>query len=200
MTAVGDGDASEVFARRAELVQVALPEHRNPLRRCEQAVRRVPGEVRVVGRRHRRPVLHTCTEAMTGALVERAVAHDVVGDTGVDGEHRLLDRAARRATAVVDTGEEAELADPQVLRDLDLGVRVGGERDHAVDLRRLDAGIDDRRLTRLDGKPKVGAPGVLRELGCTDADDRGGVEETVAVAHCVPPDPCGSTRVTVPTR
>ena len=137
---------------------------------------------------------------MPGALVERPVADDVVGDAGVDREHRLLDRAARRAAAVVDAGEEGELADPEVLGDLDLGVGVGGERDHAVDLRRLDPGVDDRRLARLDGEPQVGAPGVLRELGRTDADDRGGIEEAVAVAHCLPPDPCGSTSVTVPTR
>ncbi len=192
MLAVGDGDAAEVFAGRPVLVQVALGEHRHPLGRGEEPEGRVPGEVPGFCGRHRRPVLDASAEAAAGALVERPVADDVVGDAGVDGEDRLLDGAARRASSVMDAREERQLADAEVAGDLDLGVRVGRERDHAVDLGGLEPGVGDRGLARLDREAHLGAAGLLRELGGADADDGGRVPKGVLLAHGA------SSSVTVP--
>ena len=106
--------------------------------------------MRLLGRRHRRTVLDTGAETSPRTFVERPVAHDVVGDTRVHGEHGLLDRAARGAAAVVDAGEERQLTDAEVAGDLDLGIGVLGVGDHTVDLGRVEAGVGDRRVARLD--------------------------------------------------
>ena len=118
-------------------------------------------------------VLHAGAEAAPAALVERAVADDDVGHARGDGHRRLHDRAARRAAAVVDAGEVAQLADADVAGDLDLGVGVRGERDQPVDVGRLEPGVGDRGGDRLAGQLHLAASGVLGELGGADADDGG---------------------------
>src|SRR5581483_12326362 len=65
---------------------------------------------------------------------------------------------------------------------------VHGERDHAVDVRRREAGIVEGRLHRLGGQAQLRAPRVLRELRRTDPGD--------GRLACERHD--GSTRVTVP--
>src|SRR5207302_3768734 len=74
----------------------------------------------------------------------------------------------------------------------DLGIGVLGVRDHPVDLSRLEAGVGDGRLARLDRQAHLGSPRLLRELGGADTGDGRRVTELIAVAHR------GSSKATVP--
>ena len=77
------------------------------------------------------PALDAGAEAAPGALVEGAVADHDVGHARGHGQRRLLDGRARRAAAVVDAAEEGQLADAETAGDVDVGVGVGAEGDHA---------------------------------------------------------------------
>jgi hypothetical protein len=170
--AVEDGDAAEVLARRPVLVQVALREHGDPLRRRVQSLR---GEPRVRGAIRRdvhRPVGLAEPEADPGTFVERAVDDDHLGDSGRDRHRRLLHARARGATAVADAREERQLADAQCSRDDDLGVGLHRERGEAVDVLGRQAGVVEGGQDRLARQLQLAAPGVLAEFGGADADDR----------------------------
>src|SRR5207249_88594 len=103
---------------------------------------------------------------------------------------RLLHGRAGGAAAVVDAAEELELADAEIARDLDLGIAVHRERDHALDLGRLDGGVAQGGFDGLHRQVQLAPARVLRELGGADAGDRGGVPQRV-LGH-------GSVSSTVP--
>ena len=89
-----------------------------------------------------------------------------------------------RAAAVVDAAEELELRNADASSDGDLVVGVHGERDHAVDVLRLEACVVQSVDGRLAGELQLRAPGLFRELGCPDAGDggpHGSVSSTVPV-------------------
>ena len=111
-------------------------------------------------------------EPRARAFVESTVCHNAIRDTRRHRDGRLLDRGARRAAAVVDLGEELQLADTGGPRNRDLGVGVHRERHHAVDIGRSQARIVKRVQNGLGGQPKFAAAGVLREVGGADPDDR----------------------------
>src|SRR5439155_2722430 len=90
--------------------------------------------------------------------------------------------------------EEREVADADAPGDLDLVVAVHGERHHAVDVRRRQAGVVESRLHGLGRQAQLGAAGVLGELGGADAGDGRLTGQPVAVRRTH-----GSTSVTVPT-
>ena len=135
--------------------------------------RHVPGEVRVLGGGDGRPALDAGAEAVAGALVEGPVADHDVGHTAGDGHGRLVHGGARRAAAVVDAAEKREVADAQGAGHVDLGIGVGREGDHAIDLGRLDAGVPQRRGDRLGGEAQLARARVLGELGGADPGDGG---------------------------
>ncbi len=193
--AVGDGDAAEVLGRGAVLVHVAAGLHRDRRGRRGQAERVGPGVVEAVGvHLHGRPVLDLA-EALPGPLVEAPVGDDDVGDPRRDGHRGLLDGGARRAAAVVDPAEEAQLRDAELAGHRDLGRGVHGEGDEAVDVRGRQGAVGERMPDRLDGELQLGATGLLGELGGADARDRGlAGEGALAHAAC----PLGSSTVTVP--
>ncbi len=190
VVAVGHRHPAEVLAGGAGLVHVAPAEHGHPLGRCEQAERGVPAEVRGLGVGRDRPVLHAGAEAVPGPLVEGPVDDHDIRDALGHRHGRLLDRAAGRTAAVVDAGEELEVADAGQAGDLDLGVGVGGEGDHAVDLGGLDACVLQRGHGGLTGQLHLRTPGGLGELGGTDPGHGCGPDES-HVAH-------GSTTSTLP--
>ena len=171
--AVDDGDASEILTRGAELVQVPLRDHGDERCRGRQPVRiaeRVVGTRRVLLVGHSR--IHL-SEAQTGPLVERPIRHDDVGDTRGHSHRRLLHRRTCRTSAIVDAREVRELGDSHRAGDGDLRVGVHGETDQPVDIGGSQAGIGERCLHRLGCQSQFAAPGVLGELGGTDACDRG---------------------------
>src|SRR5579864_6694428 len=139
---------------------------------------------------------------MPGPLVEGAVTHDHVGRPGRDRHGRLVDRSAGRASAVVDAAEEPQLTDAEVAGDLDLGVGVGREGDHAVDVVGLEPAVGEGGRDRLHRKAHLAPARVLGELGRADAGDSGLVLQTVVEAHHDRPGPAasriGRTTRTVP--
>ncbi len=204
--AIGDGHPSQVLRGGAGHVQVALGGHRHPLRRRQQPERRVPGEVGRLGIGDGRAVLHAGTEPVPRTLVEGPVADHDIGHAGGHGHGRLLDGAAAGAAAVVDAAEERQLADAQAPGDLDLRVGVGAEGHQSVDLGRLDAGVTEGEVDRLDGQAELAAPRLLGELGGSDAHDgRIAGERMPVAAHRADPSapagpdgPDGRSRRTVP--
>ncbi len=86
---------------------------------------------------------------------------------------------------------------PSSRATLDLGVVVHGEGDQAVDVRRREPGVGERRAHRLGGQLQLAAAGVLGELGRTDARDRGPAGEC---RHDSTPgkSPSGHSTSTVP--
>jgi hypothetical protein len=84
----------------------------------------------------------------------------------------VLHGGAGGAAPVADLVEEAQLAQAELAGDGDLGVAVHGEGDQAVHVGGGQAGVGQGRGDRLDGQPKLAAPGVLGELGGADAGDR----------------------------
>ena len=170
--AVRDRDRAEVPARRAGQVHVPFGDHRDLRCRRRQPVRigeRVvdSGRVGVLHQSH----LHLA-ESHPRPFVERAVGHHAVRDPRGDGHGRLLNGRARRATAVVDLGEELQIPDAGGPRDGDLGIGVHRERRHAVHVGRRQARVVECVENRLGGQPQLAAAGVLREVGGADADDR----------------------------
>ncbi len=181
--AVGHRDRAEVPAGRPRQVHVALGDHRDLRGRGRQPVRvreRVV-HARRVGVLHQ-PHLHLA-EPLTRAFVESAVCHNAIRDAGGDRDGRLLDGRAGRAAAVVDLGEELQVADAGGPRDGDLGVGVHRERDHAVDVGRRQTRVVERVEHRLGGQPQLAAAGVLREVGGADADDRGLADSSPGIRH-----------------
>ena len=168
---VGDRDPAEVLRCRPVLVHVAGGEHAGPLCRCEQAERRGPAERDVVRLGALVVVLDTAAEPVPRALVERPVGQHIVGGSGVHchGGHRH--RGASATTAVVDHAEEPQPRDAQIPGHIDLVVALHAEQRHAVDRRRVEAGVGTCGQAGLGGQLHRGPPGVLRELGGADADD-----------------------------
>ena len=104
------------------------------------------------------------------ALGESGAVLDYI--IGRYGDGRLLNRGAGRSAAVMNLGEEPQLADAGGPRDGDFGVGVHRERHHAVDIARSQTRILKRVQHRLGGQPKFTAAGVLREVGGADPNDR----------------------------
>ena len=167
--AVGHRHPAQVLGGGPGHVQVALGGHGHPLGRGQQPDRRVPGEVGRLGVGDRGPVLHPGAEPVARPLVEGPVADDDIGHARLDGHGRLLDGAAPGAAAVVDAAEEGQLAHAQAAGDLDLRVGVRAEGDQPVHLGRLDAGVAQGEVDRLDGQPQLAATRLLGELGGPDA-------------------------------
>ena len=192
--AVGDRDATEVFAGCAVFVHVARGEHRDPRRRCQQTERRRPREADLGHLGAGRTILHAGAEACPRSFVEGAVHEHVVGLPRRNGHRRLCDRAARGAAAVVDHREVGQIGDAEVAGDFDLGVHLCREGDDAVHLLGVDACVVERGLARFDGQRQRCAARVLRELGGADADDGGGS----GVVHHDRQPAFGSARSMVP--
>ena len=195
--AVGHGHPPEVLTGGPGGVQVPLGGHGHPLGRGQQSLGRVPGEVRRLGVGDGQATLHAGAESVAGAFVERPVADDDVGHTGLDGQGGLLDGAAARPAAVVDAAEERELAHAETPCDLDLGVGVRAEGDQAVHLGRLDAGVPQGQVDRLDGQAQLAAARLLGELGGADAGD-GRLADVGVVRHAHRAPPAGRSSRTVP--
>ena len=188
---------AEVLGGGAGDVQVALGGHGHPLRRGEQALGRVPGEVRGLGVGGREPTLHADTEPVARSLVERPIADDHVGHSGLDGHGCLLDGAASGPAAVVDAAEEGELPHAQAAGDLDFGIGVRAEGHQTVHLGRLDPGIAQGEVDGLHGQSQLAAARLLGELGGADSGDGGlAYEGVLGAAHWAPPT--GRSRRTVP--
>ena len=175
---VGDGevadrdrDVAELLGGGAELVRIAAVEHRHPRGRREQPGRHVPAVVDRVARDQIARDAHA--EAVARAPVERAVADDVVRGARGHRHRGLVQRGGRGAAAVVRLADEAQLADPERARELDLVGAVHRERGHAVDLLRIDAAVLDRGAQRLAAELELRALRVLRVLGLADPGDRG---------------------------
>jgi hypothetical protein len=100
--AVDHRDTAEVGVGDAVLMHVAPGMNRDPRRGRQQPERSIPIEPR---RQHRRARHPRTAEAHAGALVERAIAHDDVGNAGRDGHCRLQHDAACRAAAVGNAAE-----------------------------------------------------------------------------------------------
>ena len=183
--AVGHGHPAQVLAGRSGGVEIALRRHGHPRGRRQQPDRQVGRHVRVLRVGERGPALHAGAEAAARALVEGAVTDDDVGHPGGDGQRRLLNGGAGRAAAVVDAAEEAQLADAQAARDVDVGVGVRAEGDHALHLGRRQTGLLQRQVHRLHGQAQLGAPRGLGELGGPDAGD--GHPAGERVRHQAPP-------------
>jgi hypothetical protein len=71
----------------------------------------------------------------------------------------------------VDAAEEREVADAKAAGNVDVGVGVGAEADHALHLGRRNAGILEGKVDGLDGEAQLGAARGLGELGGPDAGD-----------------------------
>ena len=108
--------------------------------------------------------------------------------------HRRLRRMFRgaggRSAPVRDAGEEGQVTDADVAGDVDLGARLGGEGDHAVDVGGLESGVGDRGGHCLAGELELAATGRLGELGRADADDRGRPREAAHSCTSTRPDTC----------
>src|SRR3954452_14321568 len=114
----------------------------------------------------------TCPNRVPERSLNARYATNAFRDTRRDRDGRLLNRGAGRAAAVMDLGEELQLADAGRPRDRDLGIGVHGERHHAVDIGRCQTRIVERIQHSLGGQPKLTAAGVLREVGRADPDNR----------------------------
>src|SRR5262249_61892194 len=79
--------------------------------------------------------------------------------------------------AVTHLSEEAEVRHPEVAGDHVLARRLDAPLHHAVDVRRLEAGVLEREVRGLEGGHLLGAADVLREGQLPDTDDRGLVAE-----------------------
>ena len=170
---VGHRHPAEVLGGGPGDVQVALGEHGHPGGRGEQALGRVPGEVGVLGVGRRRAALDAGAEAVAGPFVEGPVADDDVGHPGGHGHGRLVDGGAGRPAAVVDAAEEGQLAHAEGAGHLDLGVGVGRESDHAVDVGGSQTGVIEGGGHRLGGQAQLAAARVLGEFGGPDTADGG---------------------------
>jgi hypothetical protein len=106
-------------------------------------------------------------------LVQRAVAHDHLGDPGGDRHRRLLHDRAGGASPVAHLAEEPQLAKAELAGQGDLGGAVHGERHQPVDVGGRQPGVGQRGGRRLGGQPQLAAARVLRELGGADAGYRG---------------------------
>ena len=171
--AIRDRHRAEITARRTRQMHVALGDHRHLRRRRRQPVRvgeRIvhAGGVGILDQAH----LHLA-EPHPGALVESPICHNAIRDAGGHRDGRLLNGGAGRAAAMVDLGEELQVADTGGPRDGNLGVRVHRERRHAVDVGRREARIRQGVQHGLRGQPQLAATGVLGEVGGADTDDRG---------------------------
>ena len=139
--AVRDRHRAEITASRTRQVHVALGDHRHLRRRCRQPVRvgeRIvdPGGVRILDQSH----LHLA-EPHPGALVESAVCHNAIRDSGGHCDGCLLNGGAGGAATVVNLGEELQVPDTGGPSDGNLGIRVHRERCHAVDVGGREARI-----------------------------------------------------------
>src|SRR5699024_6053802 len=94
------------------------------------------------------------------------------------------------SAAVVDETEITDVLAAQSSSDLDRGRGVHRVRDEPVDFVGRDSGIVEGRLRGLECQLQLCAPGVLRELGGSDAGDGGGI----VVASHQRFLPCSATR------
>ena len=120
MLAERERDVGEVVARAAVLVHVAAGEHRDLVDRAQQAER--PASTAGV----RRCAAAACAHgrlAFAGALARPPRDRDLAL-AGRDRHRGLADDAAPGAAAVADLGEEGDVAEPDVARDVDLAVRA----------------------------------------------------------------------------
>ena len=181
--AVDDGDRAEVLVGDPVGRHVPLGMQRDP--RCGRQQSEwgvVRHEHRCLGRRPR----CRAAEPETGPFVECAIAHHGVGRARRHRHRGLHHGACRRAAAVVNPAEERQVTDPDVARNLDLVARIHREGDHAVDLAGLQAGVVDRGFDCLTGELEFASPGLLREFGLADADDRGLSAEQAHARPCRP--------------
>jgi len=161
-------------------VHVTTRHHGHPRGRGELPEWRGPRELRALGGGGQGKVLHARPETPTAALVEGAITHHRVGDTGGHGHGGLDDGSAGGAAAVVDAAEVTQRSDAHVAGDLDVGVVIGAVGDHAVDVGRLQSGVGDGGGHGLAGQTHLAAPGVLGELGGADTGDGGLATQLVA--------------------
>src|SRR3954463_2565833 len=96
----------------------------------------------------------TCPNRVPERSLNARYATNAFRDTRRYRDGRLLNRGAGRAAAVMDLGEELQLADAGRPRDRDLGIGVHGEGHHAVDIGRCQTRIVERIQHRLGCQPK----------------------------------------------
>ncbi len=174
--AVHHRDAAEVLVGDAVLVHVAARVQRHPARRREKPV----GPVHVEKRREPRGLHAGTAETHAGALVEGAVAHDDIGDTGGHRHRRLHHDGAGAAAAVGDAREHRQHRNAEIARHLGFLAGVHRERDEAIDVARREAGVVERGLRRLAGELELAASRCLGELGLADARDGGAAAQRAA--------------------
>ena len=170
---VSHRDRAEIPAGGTRQMHVALGDHRDLRGRRGQPVWIGVGVVDTGGvGALNQPHLHL-TEAHSGAFVESPICHNAFRDPGGHRDGGLLDGGTRRATTVVDLGEELQVPDTGGPRDRDLRVGVHGECHHAVDVGRCQAGIIKCGRHGFGCQSKFTATGVLGKVGGTDPGDRG---------------------------
>ena len=150
MLAGHDGVAAEVLVGKPELVHVALKPQRVHLRGSVETVGLVPAHSGGHGPGR-------LTEAVPGALVEGTVDHDGVGRPRNDGSSGVLDGSRTPASTKRRTGSPTDLRDADGAYELQLVVGVLDKRDQAVDVGRLEAGVQDRRTDGLSGQLQFAA-------------------------------------------
>ncbi|CKS60839.1 Uncharacterised protein [Mycobacterium tuberculosis] len=171
MLAVGHRDSTEVPAGRTRQVHVPASDHRHlrggrgePVRIRKRIVH--AGGVGILGQTS----LHL-TEPHAGSFVECPIRHHDVSHPGGHCHSGVLHGRTCGATAVVDLGEERQLADAGRTRHGDFGVGVHRERGQPVDIGRAQARIGQRIQHRLGRQPQLTSTGVLRKVGGADTDD-----------------------------
>src|SRR5439155_9569639 len=162
-----NGDVAEVLTPRAVLVHVAVRPHPDDVDGADEAPRHVQRLVVP----HELALLRPWPRRL-GAAIAGTVADHGGREPARDRGRGVHERRARRAATVRDLVPPAEALDAEPPGDRHLVRRFHLEHRHAVDVLRLETGVVEGELDRLDGGVGDRAADVLREGQVADADDR----------------------------
>ena len=155
---VSDRDAAKIFARRTVLMHIAGGKHGHPGSGSEQPEWGTPAEIHHARRSRCGMALNSGAESSFRTFVEGPIHEAVVACAARHRHRSLMQRTARRPTAMVNAAKVREFFDSEIPCYVDFVVFFNCETNDSVDLFGFQACILNGCIAAFDREPEGAAP------------------------------------------